>query len=35
MDCDKLEAAIMDELYGEADAATSAAIKLHIDGCSR
>src|SRR5579872_6068186 len=35
MDCDKLESAIMDELYGEADEASSAAVKRHIAGCER
>jgi Putative zinc-finger len=35
MDCDKVESAIMDELYGELDDVTSAAVKRHIAGCAR
>jgi hypothetical protein len=35
MDCEKVESAIMDELYGELDEVTSAAVKRHIAGCSR
>jgi hypothetical protein len=35
MDCDKVESAIMDELYGELDEVTSAALKRHISGCAR
>src|SRR5271170_328095 len=35
MDCDNVESAIMDELYGELDDVTSAAVKRHIAGCSR
>jgi hypothetical protein len=35
MDCEKFEAALMDELYGELDELTSAAMKRHASGCSR
>jgi len=35
MDCDKFESAIMDELYGELDEVTSAAVKRHLASCSR
>jgi hypothetical protein len=35
MDCDKVESAIMDELYGELDDVSSAAVKRHIAGCAR
>ena len=35
MDCEKLEAAMMDELYGELDEVTSAAVKRHLAGCTR
>lgn len=35
MDCEKFEAAMMDELYGELDELTSAAAKRHVAGCSR
>jgi hypothetical protein len=35
MDCDKVESAIIDELYGELDEVTSAAVRRHIAGCSR
>jgi hypothetical protein len=35
MDCEKFESAMMDELYGELDEVTSAAVKRHIAGCSR
>jgi hypothetical protein len=35
MDCDKLEAAIIDELYGEIDEVTGAAVRRHIAGCGR
>ncbi len=35
MDCDKVESAIIDELYGELDEVTSAAVKRHLAGCSR
>jgi hypothetical protein len=34
MDCDKVESAIIDELYGELDEVTSAALKRHIAGCN-
>jgi Putative zinc-finger len=33
MDCDKFESAMMDELYGELDEVTSAAVKRHLAGC--
>jgi hypothetical protein len=35
MDCEKFEAALMDELYGELDELTSAAAKRHVTGCAR
>lgn len=35
MDCEKFEAAMMDELYGELDELTSAALKRHASGCTR
>jgi hypothetical protein len=35
MDCDKVESAIIDELYGELDEVTSAAVRRHLAGCSR
>ncbi len=36
MDCEKFEAAMMDELYGElADELTSAAAKRHVASCAR
>jgi hypothetical protein len=35
MDCEKFEAAMMDELYGELDELTSAAMKRHSSGCPR
>jgi hypothetical protein len=35
MDCEKFEATMMDELYGEADDVTSAAVKRHVASCSR
>jgi hypothetical protein len=35
MDCEKFEAAMMDELYGELDELTSAAFKRHLGGCAR
>jgi TolA-binding protein len=35
MDCDKFESAMMDELYGDLDEVTSAAVKRHAAGCAR
>ena len=35
MDCEKFEAAILDELYGELDELTSASAKRHVAGCAR
>ncbi len=35
MDCEKFEANLIDELYGELDDVTSAAMKRHAGGCSR
>src|ERR1700722_14964685 len=35
MDCEKFESAMMDELYGELDEVTSAAVKRHAAGCAR
>ncbi len=34
MDCDKCESVLMDELYGELDELTSAAVNRHIAGCA-
>lgn len=35
MDCEKFESNLIDELYGELDDVTSAAMKRHAAGCSR
>ncbi len=35
MDCEAFEAAMMDDLYGELDELTAAAMKRHASGCSR
>ena len=35
MDCEKFDSALMDELYGELDELTSAAMKRHVAGCAR
>ncbi|MGH7438850.1 MAG: hypothetical protein ACRENE_24450, partial [Polyangiaceae bacterium] len=35
MDCEAFEASMIDELYGELDELTSAAMKRHASGCSR
>src|SRR5258708_9051851 len=35
MDCEAFEASMIDELYGELDELTSAALKRHAAGCSR
>src|ERR1700733_13576473 len=35
MDCERFEAALIDELYNELDELTSAAAKRHAAGCSR
>ena len=35
MDCEKLESVLMDELYGELDDVTSAAVKRHAAACAR
>jgi hypothetical protein len=35
MDCEKFDATMIDELYGELDELTSAAAKRHAAGCSR
>ncbi|MFO0677622.1 MAG: zf-HC2 domain-containing protein [Polyangiaceae bacterium] len=35
MDCEKFESAMLDELYGELDEVTSAALRRHAAGCSR
>lgn len=35
MDCEKFESAMMDELYGDLDEVTSAAVKRHAAGCPR
>ena len=34
MDCDKFDSLIIDELYGELDELTSAAMKRHAEGCA-
>ncbi len=34
MDCEKFDSLILDELYGELDDLTSAAMKRHASGCS-
>jgi hypothetical protein len=35
MDCEAFEASMMDDLYGELDELTGAAMKRHASGCSR
>jgi hypothetical protein len=35
MDCEKFEPLLLDELYGELDEVTSAAVKRHVSGCAR
>jgi hypothetical protein len=35
MDCEAFEASMIDELYGELDELTSAAMKRHASGCAR
>jgi hypothetical protein len=35
MDCEAFEAAMMDDLYGELDELTAAAMKRHASGCAR
>jgi hypothetical protein len=35
MDCEKLESALMDELYGELDELTQASVRRHVSGCVR
>lgn len=35
MDCEKFEPLLLDELYGELDELTSAALKRHVSGCAR
>ena len=35
MDCEKFEAAMLDELYSELDELTSASAKRHVAGCAR
>src|SRR5580692_2788068 len=35
MDCERFEATLIDELYGELDELTSAATKRHAAGCAR
>jgi hypothetical protein len=35
MDCEKLDSVLMDELYGELDDITSAAVRRHVAGCAR
>jgi hypothetical protein len=35
MDCEKYQPLLIDELYGELDEVTSAAVKRHVSGCAR
>src|SRR5579871_5230667 len=35
MDCEKYEPLLIEELYGELDEVTSAAVKRHVTGCAR
>ncbi len=35
MDCEKVESVLMDELYGDLDELTSAALRRHVAGCAR
>lgn len=35
MDCEKFESLLIDELYGELDEVTSAAVRRHAAGCAR
>src|SRR5688500_2039225 len=35
MDCEKFDAHIIDELYGELDEVTHAAMRRHAEGCAR
>ncbi len=35
MDCEKFETLLIDELYGELDEVTSAAVRRHAAGCAR
>ena len=35
MDCEKFESVMIDELYGELDELTSAAVRRHAAGCAR
>ena len=35
MDCEKFENLLIDELYGELDEVTSAAVRRHAAGCAR
>lgn len=35
MDCEKAQSLLLDELYGELDEVTSAALKRHASGCAR
>lgn len=35
MDCEKCEPLLLDELYGELDELTSAAVRRHVGGCAR
>ena len=35
MDCEKFDPLLLDELYGELDEVTSAAVKRHVSGCAR
>src|SRR6185437_5642691 len=35
MDCERFDQHVIDELYDELDELTHAALKRHVDGCSR
>lgn len=35
MDCEKFDPLLLDELYGELDELTSAAVRRHVAGCAR
>ena len=35
MDCEKCEELLLDELYGELDEVTHAAVRRHMAGCAR
>ena len=35
MECEKCDPLLIDELYGELDEVTSAAVRRHVAGCAR